>query len=74
MIINRTPKKKLGWKIVFKIVTGFLPYLGHLRVYGYKAYILNKHIARLKKLRPRAYIGFRVGYNSTNVFNIWIPS
>ena len=74
IIINRTPKKKLGQKIVFKIVTGFLPYLGYLRVYSCKAYTLNKYIARLEKLRPRAYIGFLVGYNSTNVFNIWIPS
>ena len=74
MIINRTPKKKLGWKTVFKIVTGFLPYLGYLRVYSCKTYILNKYIIRLEKLRPRAYIGFLVGYNSTNVFNIWIPS
>ncbi|KAM4067965.1 reverse transcriptase (RNA-dependent DNA polymerase) [Hirsutella rhossiliensis] len=28
---------------------------------------------RLQKLDPRAYIGYLVGYNSTNIFRIWIP-
>ena len=26
------------------------------------------------KLDPRAYIGYLVGYDSTNIFRIWIPS
>jgi hypothetical protein len=28
---------------------------------------------RLMKLDPRAYIGYLVGYNSTNIYRIWIP-
>jgi hypothetical protein len=27
---------------------------------------------RLSKLDPRAYIGYLVGYNSTNIYRIWI--
>ena len=27
---------------------------------------------RLSKLDPRAYIGYFVGYNSTNIYRIWI--
>lgn len=73
-IMNVTPKKKLGWKTPFQIVTKAFPYLGHLRVYGCKAYALNKHIPKLEKLRPRAHVGFLVGYDSTNIYLIWIPS
>jgi hypothetical protein len=28
---------------------------------------------RLQRLNPRAHIGYLVGYNSTNIFRIWIP-
>ena len=27
----------------------------------------------LRKLVPRAYIGYLVGYDSTNIFRVWIP-
>ncbi|OAQ65574.1 polyprotein [Purpureocillium lilacinum] len=30
-------------------------------------------IQRLKKLDPRAHIGYLVGYDSTNIFRIWVP-
>ncbi|KAM4066309.1 hypothetical protein HRG_012086 [Hirsutella rhossiliensis] len=26
-----------------------------------------------RKLDPRAFVGYLVGYNSTNIFRIWIP-
>jgi len=28
---------------------------------------------RLSKLDPRAYISYLIGYNSTNIYRIWIP-
>src|ERR1700722_17505141 len=28
---------------------------------------------RLRKLDPRAHIGYLVGYDSTNIFRVWIP-
>lgn len=28
---------------------------------------------RLRKLDPRAHIGYLVGYASTNIYRIWIP-
>jgi len=28
---------------------------------------------RLSKLDPRAHIGYLVGYDSTNIYRIWIP-
>jgi Integrase core domain. len=53
------------------------PQLVHLKVYGCRAYAMTAD-AQLKKnrkwkLNPRAYIGYLVGYDSTNIFRIWIP-
>src|SRR5208282_5442939 len=39
-----------------------------------KAYALNHHIPKKQKLEPRAHIGYLVGYDSTNIYRIWIPS
>jgi hypothetical protein len=71
---NRTPKLKLAWKTPFEALTKKKPNLSHLRVYGCRAYPLDKHIPRTEKLRPRAHIGYLLGYDSTNIFRIWIPS
>ena len=45
-----------------------------MHVYGCRAYPLDHHIPRRKKLDPRAHIGYLVGYDSTNIYRIWIPS
>jgi len=42
--------------------------------YGCKAYPLRQLIPRLQKLEPRAHIGYLIRYDSTNIFQIWIPS
>ena len=72
-IANRTPMKKHGWKTPYELVTGKQPNLKHLRLFGCKAYAHIKHIPRKQKLAERAHIGFLVGYDSTNIFRIWIP-
>ena len=50
------------------------PNNAHLRIYGCRAYALRHKIPRTKKLEPRAHIGYLVGYESTNIYRIWIPS
>ena len=71
---NRTPKKMLGWKTPIDKLTGEKPKLSHLQPYGCRAFPLNQVIPRKEKLEPRAFIGYLVGYDSTNIFRIWIPS
>src|SRR6266478_7525683 len=72
------------WKLLYKRFYTFLankrlrkPQLAHLRAYGCRAYaiILDAQLKkkRLSKLDPRAYIGYLVSYNSTNIYRIWIP-
>jgi hypothetical protein len=57
-----------------KALTGYTPNLAHLYVYGCRAYPLNKGIPRRQKLDPRAYIGYLMGYDSSNIYRIWISS
>ena len=71
---NITPRKSLGWKTPYKVVTSKKPMLAHLYPFGCKAYALNHDIPKQKKLQPRALIGYFIGYDSTNIFRIWIPS
>jgi len=53
------------------------PQLAHLKAYGCRAYAITSDAQlkkkRLNKLDPRAYIGYLIGYNSTNIYRIWIP-
>ena len=71
---NRTPKRNLQWKTPFEALTGERPQLSHLHPFGCRAYPLNKHIPKTQKLDPRAFIGYLVGYDSTNIYRIWVPS
>jgi hypothetical protein len=85
---NRTPRENLGWKTPYEVFYSHTaklagmdevrqPQLAHLRAYGCRAYAMTEDAQlkrnRLRKLDPRAHIGYLVGYNSTNIFRIWIP-
>jgi hypothetical protein len=50
------------------------PQLAHLHLYGCRAYPLRRDLLRLNKLEPRAMISYLIGYNSSNIYRIWIPS
>ena len=73
-IANRTPINQLGWKSPFEVVHGVKPSYAHLHIFGCRAYALDKNISSSKKLNSRAHLGHLVGYDSTNIFRIWIPS
>lgn len=54
------------------------PKITHLRAFGCKAYTLTrqaqKHLEKKKsKMNPRAWIGYLIGYDSTNTYRIWNP-
>src|SRR6266699_1767496 len=54
------------------------PIFYYLKVYIYKVYVFIKSksdpdkLGRLQKLVPRIYIGYLVGYKSTNIYKVWI--
>jgi hypothetical protein len=88
-LYNRTPKYMHNWRTPYDrfhtylahrdgiVVEDRKPYQAHLRVYGCKAYAMTqeaqRHLQRRHKLNPRAWIGFLVGYESTNIYRIWNP-
>lgn len=55
------------------------PLLHHLKAYGCKCYILIKSKGNLQypskhwKLNAKVYISFLVGYESTNIYKVWVP-
>jgi transposase InsO family protein len=83
-LYNRTPREAQEWKspyeVFFSAIEGSMkrPKLAHLKAYGCRAYAMTEKAQDKKKrkwkLNPRAYIGYLVGYDSTNIFRIWIPS
>jgi hypothetical protein len=82
-LLNRTPSKHLEWKSPLENLqislgrTIIRPDIGHLKVYGCRAYVYTPEEVRKKerhyKLAPRAKIGYLVGYQSTNIYRIWMP-
>ena len=87
---NRTPKYTNHWKspyemfftsIAFKngvVTSPRKPNQSHLRAYGCKAFAMTDDTkrgkSRLQRFDPKAWIGYLVGYQSSNIFRIWIPS
>lgn len=74
---NRTPRDSNGWKTPYELFYSKQPYLSHLKAYGCRAYAMTSRAQlkrkKLRKLDPRAHIGYLVGYDSTNIFRIWVP-
>src|SRR5205814_1013493 len=59
------------WKNIDDITK---PKHAHLVAYGAKAFPIIHKIPKGQKVQPRAHIGYLVGYDSTNIYRIWIPS
>ncbi|KAF4474070.1 Retrovirus-related Pol polyprotein from transposon TNT [Colletotrichum fructicola Nara gc5] len=88
-LYNRTPKYMYSWRTPYDrfhtalahrdgiVVQDRKPHQAHLRVYGCKAYAMTSEAQlqqrKKQKLNPKAWIGFLVGYQSTNIYRIWNP-
>jgi hypothetical protein len=80
-LLNRIPIKGLDWKsphiaLHRALKKPYNPEVSHLRVFGCKAYPLLKGKdapPKSEKLSPRAFVGYLIGYDSTNIFRVWNP-
>ncbi len=88
-LYNRTPRYQNNWKSPYELFHTYVafqngidiqprkPQNGHLRVFGCKAFVPTTDALlkrnRMRKLDPRNWIGYLVGYNSTNIYRIWNP-
>jgi len=79
-LLNRSPTRQLNWNTPIGYLQQYIgipnwkPILSHIERYGCKAYVHIKNRPKLNKLENKAFIGYLVGYDSTNIFRIWIPS
>jgi len=73
-VLNRTPTEALQWKTPYEVVWKMKPKVHHMHPIGCQAYVLNRSLKRADKLESRALIGHLVGYDSTNIFRIWLPT
>ncbi|KAF4469891.1 hypothetical protein FALBO_3208, partial [Fusarium albosuccineum] len=86
-LYNRTPAASRGWKSPYELFHSRFrlgecsplarPDLSHLRSYGCRAYAMTSDAQlgrqRKRKLAPRAWLGFLVGYTSSNSYRVWNP-
>ena len=78
-IANRTPTKQLGWLTPLEVLNQELgrpnprPIGAHLHILGCRVYNKVLNLPRKQKVAPRSLIGYLVGYDSTNIFRIWMP-
>ena len=72
-ITNVTPTRSNNWKTPYELVHGRQPLVAHFSQIGCKAYVLNKKLKKADKLESRTFVRYLVGYNSTNIYRIWLP-
>ena len=78
-LLNHSPTPSLGWLSPREFLQNALgrpqiPTLAHLFAYGSKTYWHKKNIPKLDRIEPVSGVGFLCGYQSSNVYRIWIPS
>ena len=79
-ILNRSPTRRLGWQSPLGKLQQLAgipspqPKFAHIRAYGCRAYALKQNLDKLDRLEPKTYIGYLVGYESSNIFRIWVPT
>lgn len=72
-ITNVTPTKSIQWKTPYELVYGRQPSVAHFSQIGCKAYVLDKKLKKADKLESRTFVGYLVGYDSSNIFRVWLP-
>jgi hypothetical protein len=72
-ITNVTPTRSIDWKTPYERVHGKQPSVAYFSQIGCKAYTLNKKLKKADKLESRTFVRYLVGYDSSNIFRIWLP-
>ena len=76
-LYNRTPRRFNAWKTPYESLLRHRPTLQHLKAYGCKAFAMTDKAQlkqeRKKRLESKAWIGYLVGYTSTNIYRVWVP-
>lgn len=78
-LINRTPAwiatadGSHVWTTPHERMLGTKPNIANLRVFGCRAYVRDARVPQSRKMAPRAWIGYLVGFIASNIWQIWSP-
>ena len=78
-LLNRTPSWTATtdglhtWTTPHERMLGRKPNLANLRVFGCRAYVRDAKVPKGRKMAPRAWIGYMVGFVASNIWQIWHP-
>jgi hypothetical protein len=72
-LLNTTPVESLGWKTPHEVIFNTKPSVAHYSPIGCRAYVYRRDVKAADKTEPRAHIGYLVGYDSSNIYRVWIP-
>ena len=71
-ILNRAPRKGLGWRTPYELMFGHAPSIAHIRVYSCRAWVYNEHGDKWDpKAKPMILIGYEFGSKS---YRLWDPA
>jgi hypothetical protein len=73
-LLNRTLVEAIGWSCLYTKVKGIKSLVAYLEVIGARAYMLNEKLPRGAKLESRTLIGYLVGFDSTNILRVCLPT
>jgi hypothetical protein len=73
-LLNTTPVKSLGWRTPFEVTHSVKPSVAHYNPIGCRAYVYRRDLRQADKTSPRAHISYLLGYDSTNIFRVWVPT
>jgi len=70
-VINRAPRKGLGWKTPYELLFGRTPDVSYLRVFGCRAWVFNDKGKKWDpKSNPMIFVGYEPG---AKAFRLWNP-
>ena len=71
-VINRAPRKGLGWRTPYELMFGRVPDLSYIRTFGCRAWVYND---KGKKWDPKSIPMIFVGYEpGANAYRLWNPT
>ena len=71
-VINRAPRKSLGWRTPYELLFGRTPEVSYLRVFGCRAWVFNDTGKKWDpKSNPMIFVGYEAG---AKAYRLWNPA
>ena len=70
-VLNRSPRKGLGWRTPYELLYGHVPNVSYLRIFGCRAWAVNEKATGWDpKMKPMIFIGYEQG---SKAYRLWDP-